>query len=141
MLKNMPHKPGTVILPDWIYDLSGDDQCLLDVLLEAGVASAKAHRAVEERGDDVPRTCSEELKAADGILDAIREGRTPRLRFAKKAAESVRKFETVHQCARFMERDDSPIFAKESSAPTRRVRVLMAREGSRLAQHARRGVR
>lgn len=60
----MPFKPEAVVLPDWIYDLAGDDQCLLDVLLEAGVVSAVAHRAVEERGDD-------------GILDAIRDGCTP----------------------------------------------------------------
>lgn len=127
----MPYKPKAVErLPEWIYDLSGGDDCLNDVLTEAWVAGQKAERAVRDRGDEAPSTCRAELEAADGILAAIRAGRVPPRQLAKKAAQAVRKFDMAYQCARFLESDDSPRFAREPA----RVRVLSASARSRLGQ-------
>jgi hypothetical protein len=101
------------LLPDWIAELAGDDTCLDDVLTEAWVASQKARAAVLQRGEEAPRTCGGELEAAEGILDAIRTGHVPQYQLAHKAAQAVRKFDAARQCARFLERDDSPVFAQE----------------------------
>jgi hypothetical protein len=87
-------------LPEWIYEMADGDECLRDVLVEGWVIEQHARRAVLQRGDAVPRTCSEEYKAAKGILDAIRTGRVPRSQLAQKAAQAVRKFDTARQCAR-----------------------------------------
>ena len=131
---SMPYKPRMIeALPEWIYLRSSGDECLFDVLVEAWVASQKARRAIQDRGDAAPRTCSDELEAADGILEAIRAGRVPPRQLAKKAAQAVRKFDMAYQCARFLERDDSPRFAQ--------VRVLASREDSVLARSVRRGTR
>lgn len=130
--QNMPYKPSaTDDLPEWIYRLSAGDDCLFDVLAEAWVVSRKARRAVRDRGGEAPRTCSDELEAAEGILDAISEGRVPQRQIARKAAQAVRKFDMAYQCARFLERDDSPRFAEN-------VRVLAAREDSPLVRRTRR---
>jgi hypothetical protein len=126
-------------MPEWIKDLSAGDQCLHDVLLEAWVASQTARDAVRDRGSSAPRTCVEELKSAEGILDAIHEGRTPRSQFSKKAAQAVRKFDMVYQCARFLEKDTSRQFAEKR--PPGVVRVLSTCENSGLSQYMRRGTR
>lgn len=110
----MPYKPEMLdTLPEWIYDLSGDDQCLLDILTEAWVAGLKARGAILQRGNDAPHTCVEELKNAEGLLDALRDGRTPSWQLARKAAQAVRKFDTVQQCCRFLASDTSPRFVRE----------------------------
>ena len=75
-------------LPEWIYQLSDGDDCLLDLFSEVLLASHKAHRVVRWRGDEVLRTCGDELEAAEGILDAIQEGRVPRSQLAKKAKQA-----------------------------------------------------
>jgi len=98
---------------DWIYEISAGDECLRDVLVEAWVAEQHALRAAAQRGREVPRTCDEELRAAEGILGSIRDGRVPRSQLARKAAQAVRKFDMARQCARFLERDGSPTFAQE----------------------------
>lgn len=115
----MPYKPRIVErMPEWIYKLSEDDECLRDVLVEAWVAGQSADYAIRQRGDDVPRTCSEEFSAANKIMDSIRTGVVSRPMAAKRAAVALRKFGTARQCARLMERDGSPRFADE---PVRRT--------------------
>jgi hypothetical protein len=140
----MPYKPKIIEqMPEWIYELSIGDECLLDVLTEAWVSGQHARNAIRQRGDEVPRTCSGELEFADGILEAIRDGRVPKERLAARAAQAVRKFDTARQCARFMERDGGPVLAQERRLPRRqerpepRVRVLAAREDSTLVHRAR----
>jgi hypothetical protein len=120
----MPYRPKMIAeLPGWIYEISGGDECLRDVLVEAWVAEQHARRAVLQRDKQVPRTCSEELKAATGILKAIETGDVPRSQIAQKAAQAVRKFDSARQCARFLERDSSPVFAGERRArPSTRIR-------------------
>jgi hypothetical protein len=132
----MPYKPRDLeVMPGWIYDRSGGDSCLNDVLTEAWVASQKARMAVLKRGGSVPRACSSELETAEGILDSIREGRVSRVQLAKKAAQAVRKFNTALQCAQLLERDNSPRFAQERH---HHVRLLgTGSGGSVLAERAR----
>jgi hypothetical protein len=128
----MPYRPKSVELPEWILDLSEDDGCLRDVLTEAWVAAQHARIAISRRGSKAPRTCTGELESAEAILDAIRTGRVQPSKLAQKAAQAVRKFDSVRQCASFLERDDSPRFARERNE--RRIRLLGAREGSVLAR-------
>jgi hypothetical protein len=117
----MPRKSGTVI-PDWIREVSGGNDCLNDVLEEAWFAGEKALAAIDERGGGVPRTCAAEMRSAEIILENIRTGRVPEGERAEKAAQAVRKFATARQCARFLERDNSPTFADEQ--PLQRGRVF-----------------
>ena len=127
-----PYKPGIVErMPEWIHELADGDNCLDEVLTEAWVAGLKAHETVLRRSDRLPRTCASELEAADGILEAIREGRVPSGQLAAKAAQAVRKFATARECARTVERNDSPMFAEHH------VRLLAARENSVLARRVR----
>ena len=134
----MPYKPKTVELPEWITELSVGDSCLLDVLTEAWVAAQHARLAVRDRGDAAPHMCMGELESAEVILENIRTGQVRPLMLAKKAAQAVRKFDTARQCASFLERDNSPRFARERKPsrppPAHRVRVLAAREDSALAR-------
>jgi hypothetical protein len=81
----------TEVLPGWISKLSDGDDDLCDSLVGAWVAAQHARRAVRELGDRSPRTCLDDLKAAEGILDAIRSGAVPRQQLAKRAAQAVRK--------------------------------------------------
>lgn len=117
----MPYKPRTVEYPDWIYELSGGDDCLRDVLTEMWSTAQHARNAAAQRGDELPRVCAVELRTAEGILDSILEGRVPERQISAKAAQAVRKFDTALQCARAVERDDSPVFARERR-PIRRRR-------------------
>jgi hypothetical protein len=89
--KSTPRETGET-LPKWMYLLSDGDDDLLDELVRAWVACDRARRAVRELGDRAPRTCLDDLKAAEGILDAISSGAVPRPQLAKKAAQAVRKF-------------------------------------------------
>ena len=132
----MPYKPKMIEdLPEWIYELSVGDDCLKDVLIEAWVGWRNAIRAIRERGNQVPRTCSSEMEAAEGILKSIQDGRTPRYQLAKKAAQAVRKFDMVYQCVRFRESDDSPQFARERPIQPLAARTLA--HGERLRVPAR----
>jgi len=127
----MPYKPKIIErLPQWIRLIANGDRCLDEVLTEAWVAGEKAHEAADERGDEIPRMCSGELREADGILESIQDGRVPRNQLARKAAQAVRKFSTARECAIALESDASPRFAHEPH----RVRLL---EDSLLARRAR----
>src|ERR1700677_1861235 len=132
----MPFKPERVEFPQWLYDLSYGDDCLRDVLTEMWSTAQHARNAAAQRGGELPRVCSGELQAAEGILDSIREGRVPKRQLSTKAAQAVRKFDTALQCARLAERDDSPVFARERRRPVREhpIRVRAAREDSVLAR-------
>ena len=135
----MPYKPKIIErLPEWIGELSNGDDCLEEVLTEAWVAGEHARNAIRQRGSAAPRACASEMEAADGILEAIREGRVPSGRLAAKAAQAVRKFSTARECARVLERNDSPRFAQERP---HRIRLLGAREDSVLARRVRNGAR
>jgi hypothetical protein len=96
--KNTPRETGET-LPEWLYRLSNGDDDLFDVLVGAWVAAQHARWAVRERGDQAPRMCLDELKAAEGILDAIRSEAVPRRQLATKAAQAVRKFATARMSA------------------------------------------
>ena len=96
--KSTPREAGES-LPEWLYLLSDGDDDLFDVLFRVLVAGDRARRAVRELGDRAPRACRDELKAAEGILDAIGSGSVPRRRLAKKAAQAVRKFDTARMSA------------------------------------------
>jgi hypothetical protein len=96
--KSTPRETGET-LPKWMYLLSDGDDDLLDVLVGAWVAGDRARRAVRELGDRAPRTCLDDLKAAEGILDAISSGAVPRQQLAKKAAHAVRKFGVARMSA------------------------------------------
>jgi hypothetical protein len=96
--KSTPRETGET-LPEWLYLLSDGDDDLFDVLFRALVAGDRARRAVRELGDRAPRTCLDELKAAEGILDAISSEAVPRRQLAKKAAQAVRKFGVARMSA------------------------------------------
>jgi hypothetical protein len=96
----MNRKPKTIeVLPGWISKLSDGDDDLCDALVEVWVAAQHARRAVRELGDRAPRTCLDDLKAAESVLDAISSGAVPRRQLAKKTAEAVRKFDTARMSA------------------------------------------
>lgn len=100
-------------LPDWIYERAGDDECLFETLVDAFVARSRARRAIAQRGAYAPRTCVEEFRSADAVLEAVRDGRVlPRL-IAKKTASALRKFVTAWQCAIMLESDKSPRYARD----------------------------
>ena len=111
----MPFKPKLrEQIPGWILDLEEDDSDLSDVLVEAAIARVKASRAIRERGNHAPRLCVREFQIAEQILESIRMGvvvgRRKRLH---KAADALRKFTVARQCARFLESDLSPRYAKD----------------------------
>ena len=96
--KSTPREAGES-LPEWLYLLSDGDDDLFDVLFRVLVAGDRARRAVRELGDRAPRACLDELKAAEGILDAIGSGSVPRRRLAKTAAQAVREFDVARMSA------------------------------------------
>jgi predicted RNase H-like HicB family nuclease len=81
-------------IPKWIYELSDGNDSLNDALTEAWVARLNAHTDMLRCGG-YPRACSDELEAAEGILEAISTGRVPRSQLAEKAAQVVEKFDAV----------------------------------------------
>ena len=114
----VPHKQG-IVIPDWILELSEEDDCLGEVLGEAWFAQQKALVAIEDRGNEAPRTCVAEMQSAEIIMENIRDGRVPQGELVEKATQALRKFATARQCARFLQHDSSPRFAKER--PRRRA--------------------
>jgi hypothetical protein len=96
----MNRKPKAIeVLPGWISKLSDGDDDLCDALVEVWVAAQHARRAVRELGDRAPRTCLDELNAAEGLLDAISSGAVPRRQLARKAAQAMRKFDVARMSA------------------------------------------
>jgi hypothetical protein len=96
--KSTPRETGET-LPGWISELSDGDDDLCDALVGAWVAAQHARWTVRQLGDQAPRACLDDLKAAEGLLDAIRSGGVPRRQLAKKTAEAVRKFDTARMSA------------------------------------------
>lgn len=124
----MPYKPKLrAQIPEWIFDLQEDEEDLFDVLTEAAVARIRASRAIRERGRHAPQVCISEFEVGERIFEAIRTGVVPRKKRLQKAAVALRKYTMAHQCARFLESDTSPRYAKDpsrrrASVSRRRVR-------------------
>jgi len=96
----MKRKPKTIeTLPGWISELSSGDDDMCDALVGAWVAAQHARWTARQLGDQAPRTCLDELQAAEGLLDAISSGAVPRRQLEKKAAQAVRKFGVARMSA------------------------------------------
>ena len=100
-------------LPEWIYERAGDDECLFEALSDAFVARGRARRAIAQRGSYAPRTCVEELRKAENLFEAVRVGSVSPHLLAGKATSALRKFVTAWQCARMLESDKSPRYARD----------------------------
>ncbi len=96
--KSTPRETGET-LPGWISELSSGDDDMCDALVGAWVAAQHARWTARQLGDQAPRTCLDELQAAEGLLDAIRSGAVPRRQLEKKAAQAVRKFGVARMSA------------------------------------------
>jgi hypothetical protein len=113
----MPYKPKLRdTFPEWIYDISGNDEDLIEVLIEAFVARYRAARAFDERNGVIPKLCEKEYEVAERILEAIHDGTTKRADRLQRAAVALRKFTAAHQSARFLETDESPRYARDPKA-------------------------
>lgn len=88
----MPHKK-TLGLPDWVEKL--DDTCLYQTVVEALVARQFAM----SQGAQEHKACKAALHSADATLEQIASGRVTGTAACRKAADSLRKYNTAGECA------------------------------------------